>query len=103
MENLDTKFMKEISRIKTPEIFIGVARILKVRLVEDPTDSDSKSTERDFVDIFRDVMDNYHKSTRARKRELYKILKKANTAPQEELNADRTEDTETTESTEDLQ
>lgn len=80
MESLNEKFMKEISKIKEPEIFLGVARVLKVRLVEDEKDENGKFAARDFNEIFADVMKNFDGAPRKRKRELFKILREANQA-----------------------
>lgn len=76
MENLNQKFLKELSRTKSPEVFIGVAKILKVKLVDEKDPPEA----RDFTEIFRDTMSNYSNAGRARKRELLKILRKANEA-----------------------
>ena len=89
MQNLNQKFMYEIGRIKEPEIFIGVARVLKVKLVEEEVDDEGRHVSRDFTDIFADVMSNYAECDRPRKKELLKILRKANEGGEE--NADRTE------------
>ena len=98
--SLSRKFMEEIGRIKNPEIFLGVSRILKVKLfeekVEDSEDGGGgkKSKEpRDFVDMFADVMSAYDARDRKFKRELYKILRKANEAQELIINADNPENT----------
>ena len=90
MKTLNEKFMVEISKIKQPEIFLGVVRILKVKLMED------EKTPRDFVDVFRDCVEAYHNMGRERKKELLKILKQANKAKIEEGEADgdRTENSQ---------
>ena len=48
----EKKFLKEISRIKDPAVFFGIARILKV-----PTMID-KDTPREFSDMLQDILDN---------------------------------------------
>lgn len=78
MQNLNQKFMYEIGRITEPEIFIGVARVLKVKLIEEEIDDEGCHVSRDFTDIFADVMSNYAECDRPRKKELLKILRKAN-------------------------
>ena len=70
-ETLTQKFIKEIANIKSPEVFLGVARILKVQLMED------KETPYDFVKIFSDTIEAFDKADRARKKELLKILVRA--------------------------
>ena len=70
---LDERFIYELGRIKNPEIFLGVARILKVQLVEG-------ENPRDFEDLCKDVIEGFENSNRKRKRELLKILREANNA-----------------------
>lgn len=70
--------MREIAKIKEPEVFIGVARVLGVKLVEDEKDEEEKFVARDFTEIFSDVMKNFDGAPRKRKRELFKILREAN-------------------------
>ena len=65
-ETLTQKFIKEIANIKSPEVFLGVARILKVQLMED------KETAYDFVKIFSNTVEAFDKADRARKKELLK-------------------------------
>lgn len=104
-KNMNQKFIGEISRIKDPEIFLGVARILRVPIVEKGEDEKYKS--RDFTDICKDVILAYDASNRKRRRELYTILKQANslrapilpsppaaTTQEESSNANRTENSE---------
>ena len=89
--NLNTKFMQEISKIKEPEVFLGVARILKAKIYEDEMGYDNQPVARDFIDIFADVVSNYAALERRKKRELLKILERAN---KEAINANRTENSE---------
>ena len=49
---LNERFIYELGRIKNPEIFLGVARILKVRLIED-------GEPRDFGDLCADVIESF--------------------------------------------
>ena len=70
--DLDGRFIYELSKIKQPEVFIGVARILQVKLVNEDGES------RDFDEIFDDVLNAYSAADRKRRRELFKILKAAN-------------------------
>ena len=72
---LNERFIYEIGRIKNPEVFLGVARILKVRLLDDD------KNPRDFGDLCADVIESFEQSNRKRKRELLKILRDANNAP----------------------
>lgn len=81
-ETLTQKFIKEIAKIKSPEIFLGVARVLKVQLMED------KETPYEFTKIFSDTVEAFDKSTRARKKELLKILVQANKYKERDVNGD---------------
>ena len=69
---LTQRFLNEIGCITEPELFAGVARILKVNLMED------KDTPRKFADVFADTMKAYDTAGRKRKKELLKILHEAN-------------------------
>lgn len=86
-ETLTQKFIKEIANIKSPEVFLGVARILKVQLMED------KETPYDFVKIFSDTVEAFDKADRARKKELLKILVRANQYKECDVNGDSSKDT----------
>lgn len=86
-KDLNTRFLIEVSKIKEPEIFLGVARILKVKLVSEEKDEEGRLISRDFSDILTDLIDSYSKSERRRKRELLKIIEKAN---KEVVDANRT-------------
>ena len=86
-KDLNTRFLIEVSKIKEPEVFLGVARILKVKLVSEEKDEEGRFISRDFSDIFADLIDSYSKSERHRKRELLKIIEKAN---KEVIDANRT-------------
>ena len=79
-ETLTQKFIKEIANIKSPEVFLGVARILKVQLMED------KETPYDFVKIFSDTVEAFDKAGCARKKELLKILIQANQYKERDVN-----------------
>ena len=85
-ETLTQKFIKEIANIKSPEVFLGVARILKVQLMED------QETPYDFVKIFSDTVEAFDKADRARKKELLKILVRANQYKECDMNGDNSKD-----------
>jgi len=70
--NLDERFMRELAKTTSPEVFLGVARILKVPLLDENKDP------RDFALIWSDTIDAYTAAGRKRRRELFKILKDAN-------------------------
>ena len=83
---LTDQFLEELGKIKEPEIFLGVAKILKVRTVDEVEcegeDGEKKKEmrAREAWDIIADVGDAYDKAGRDRKRELLKILRAANQA-----------------------
>lgn len=71
MKTLTEKFIEEVARIKQPEYFIGVARILKADLMRD-------GEPLEFDEIFTQVIDKYDVAPRKRKKELLHILREAN-------------------------
>ena len=71
---MNKKFMLEISHIKDPELFLGVARLLKVNLFDD------NKEPRDFTDLFADIMNAYAACSRKKRHSIYTILAKANMA-----------------------
>ena len=79
-ETLTQKFIREVARIKSPEVFLGVARILKVQLMED------RESPYEFTKIFSDTVEAFDKASRARKKELLKILVQANQYKECEVN-----------------
>lgn len=76
--DLNSQFMKELSKTKDPTIFIGVARVLGIKLVSDEKDEKGHFLPRAGEDILVDVVNTYAGAGRKRKRELLHILKKAN-------------------------
>lgn len=66
------KFIKEVSKIKDPAVFLGIARILKVSLVGD------NGKPKDFKEILIGIFDMYIAAPDTRKKELLEILKAAN-------------------------
>ena len=93
MDNLNTKFIKEIPNITNPTIFLGLAHLLRVKIVEEEKNEEGHFEARSFEDICVDVIEAYAHSTRRRKREILKLLREANCGGEE--NADRTEDSKT--------
>lgn len=69
-----SKFLEEIGRIKGPEIFLGVVRILKVPFLKEGGEA------KDFVELLEEVMEKFEQESRQRRRELYQILREANKA-----------------------
>ena len=70
---LTEKFVKEILNITEPELFVGVARVLKV-----PLFNFEEKKEREFGDVFADCIDAFEKENKKRQKELLSILKDAN-------------------------
>lgn len=68
----EKKFIKELSKIKDPAIFVGLANILKVGIMED------KDTPKDFNKVLEGIIDAYFAAAPSRQKELLKILKDAN-------------------------
>jgi len=91
---LNDKFMIEISKIKQPEIFVGLASLTGARLVKEEKDSEGKSLPRDFNEIFEDIMKKYNELSRKKKRELLKILNKANSDKGGVIDGDSTKNSE---------
>lgn len=85
--NLNEKFMREVAKIKKPEIFLGVAKVLGADLVENRKDENGKFVAKDFVDVFEDVMSRFDKMARRRKKELLDLLEKANRGGVEDGNS----------------
>ena len=69
---LKDKFATEVARIKEPEIFLGVARILGIKFQKDEVP--------DFWELLRLMLDSFEKQSKRRRRELVQILGDANRA-----------------------
>ena len=94
-KSTNQKFIEEISKISDPTTFLGVCRILKVELLSEEKDEEGKPIPRSFELLFKDVMENYARAPRERRRELLKILSRANKEDFKH-NATRTQNTEET-------
>ena len=57
--------------------FTGLARLLKVKLVTENPEDGGRPIHRDFIDVLNDMMENFDKLERTRKREILKLVKKA--------------------------
>ena len=95
-DRLSVKFIKELSKIKDPMVFLGVARILNVELMVD------KDTSKDFAAVLNEVIDSYNSSDRKRRRELLKILEKSNRYKEEVMNGNLTQSSSETGSDENV-
>ena len=95
MENLNQKFMKEISNTKDPVIFLGLATILKIELYGKEKDENDKPIPKDFSVLFKEMMASYDCAGRKRKKELLKILREANKTQGGVVDGSGTKNTET--------
>ena len=77
------KLLKLIPKLDAVQ-FTGLARILKVKLVEEKNPDGETAADRyqarDFIDVLDDVLHNFELSSRARRREILQILKAATKA-----------------------
>ena len=100
MKGINEKFLEELSRTRDPAIFLGVARLLKVKFVEV---KDEKPIEREFNEIITDVVEGFCGAPGKRKKELLKLLRDANKSyREEEANGGSSEDSEKAVSDEDV-
>ena len=72
MKEIDN-FINTIAKLEPVE-FMGLARVLKVPLF---TGEDETREPRDFTDVFEDVLKNFSKCERVRRREILKLVKGA--------------------------
>ena len=86
MKSRTEQFILELGKIRSPEVFTGVARILKVPLVEE-------KEVRDFSDVFSDTITYFEKEKTKRQKELLRILKDANKCKEETVDGNNSEDT----------
>ena len=95
--NNTEKLITLIPKLEAVE-FMGLARVLKVKLFEEKDMSaeklEDKYQPRDFSDVLQDMLGNYNGLNRARKREILRIVKKAATKTKVNKDAGNTEDTE---------
>lgn len=70
------QLLQAISEME-PLHFVGLAKLLGVQLHEPAADNERQTTPRPFSDVLKDVMEKYDHLNRARKREIYKLVKQA--------------------------
>ena len=58
MDRLNEKFMREVGRIKEPEVFVGVARVLGVKLIGEDKENRDFAYYR-FPNLINDGTDGY--------------------------------------------
>lgn len=73
MKDID-KLIQIIPKLELMD-FIGLARLLRIELVEK---KDDKLEPRDFTDVLDDTLKAYQSASRDKKREILRIVKKAN-------------------------
>ena len=76
------KLIEMITKLEVTE-FIGLAKILKVKLVEEINPGAAEPSERfkarDFSDVLADLLKSFENAPRARRREILQMLKAATT------------------------
>ena len=76
----NSKLLDLITKLEVTE-FIGLAKLLKVKLVEekdpDAAESSERYAARDFSEVLNDILMNFELQTRARRREILSLLKAA--------------------------
>ena len=95
MKNLNMKFMEEVGRIKDPVLFLGLVKMLGVNLYKDEKDEEDKPIPKEFPVLFEESMKRFDGAGRKLKRDIIKMLRQVN-SDKEQINAIRTENTETT-------
>ena len=69
-------FLMLIPKLEVTE-FIGLAKILKVRLIDEVKDSEERYVARSFADVFEDMVRAFDSAPRTRKREILQLVKAA--------------------------
>ena len=78
-----------------PLDFAGLAKLLGVQIVEpnkEAKEGEQKFIPRNFTDVFEDVMKKFSGLNRTRKREILKLIKKANSVRRGKDNASASAD-----------
>jgi hypothetical protein len=71
-EKLNIKFVKELGKCKDPIVFLGLAKLLSVDLV------DENKVERDFGDVLSGILDRFEDLNTGRAKEIFDVLHEAN-------------------------
>ena len=74
------KLLVTIPKLELVE-FMGLARMLGVKLYKDEKDEDGHFISRPFSEVLDDIMARFDKLDRTKKREILRLLKKATTKP----------------------
>lgn len=95
--NLTEKLFNYIPQLEPVE-FAGLARILKVKLLEQTNSTEEEGkvilTPRVFTDVLEDLLAAFDKCNRKRKKEILALVKATIKAPRGEEDASNTEDSE---------
>jgi len=67
---MNKKFLDLISKMKEPELFLGVCRILKVKIYEG-------EEPKDFIVLLEEALEAFKATPRKRRKELLKIMEAA--------------------------
>lgn len=78
-DKLIKKFIKELANVSDPAVFLGVARVLKVPIMED------ENKPKDFSEILNGVINNYIAAPYKKQKELLNILVDANKCKEENV------------------
>ena len=91
------QLIKMIPQLEAVE-FMGLARLLKVKLVTEKDLNaeklEDKYEPREFTDVFAEMLEKFEKLNRARKREILKLIKVASSKEKVKKNAGNSEDSE---------
>ena len=71
-EKLNIKFVKELGKCKDPLVFLGLAKLLSVELV------DENKEEKDFGEILSGILDRFEDLNTWRAKEIFDVLHDAN-------------------------
>lgn len=83
--NIVKKFIKEIGNTTDPVVFLGLAKILKVPVMEE-------GKPRDFVQVLKETIDNYIAAPYIKQKEILEILKDANKYKEKSTDAGHSKD-----------
>lgn len=73
-KKINQEFLREISKIQDIALFLGVMKLLGVK--EEKEDK----TQKEFSEVLDEVMKKFESKARSKRKELVKILRKANKA-----------------------
>lgn len=92
---LQESLLEQIVKMEPLE-FMGLAKLLGVRVMEEQTDDSTANNDksqlkpRSFADVFDDVMKKFTSLNRTRKREIIKLVKKSNSIKRGGMDASNT-------------